>query len=351
MHTYWISSRRVVRSAAFVSIVWLALPISLAPVPAMAQAPSRTTADARAAGSFDGRTLWGDPDLQGTWDFTTITPLQRPSEFAGREFLTENEAAAIEKRINQQRFDTEATSPGSLGAAGRPDSDPGIYNLGWWWEPNGRRLVRTRRTSLVVDPPNGQLPPLTAQAQTILRARETARERPKGPEDLPLAERCIMGFNSGPPVVPGPYNNLVQIFQSPGYVVIVNEMVHDARIVPLDGRPPLGDTLRFWMGDSRGRWEGNTLIIESRNFTDNGTGTFGLPGLTDRNMRLVERFTRMDDNVLMYRFTVNDPTVWTRSWSAEVPMTRIDGFVMEYGCHEGNYGLANILAGARAEER
>jgi hypothetical protein len=339
----------MVRSAAFISIVWLALAIWL--VPAMAQAPSRTTTDAGAAGSFDGRTLWGDPDLQGTWDFTTITPLQRPSEFAGREFLTENEAAAIEKRINQQRFETETRSPGSLGAAGRPDSDPGIYNLGWWWEPNGRRLVRTRRTSLVVDPPNGQLPPLTAQAQTILRARETARERPQGPEDLPLAERCIMGFNSGPPVVPGPYNNLVQIFQSPGYVVIVNEMVHDARIVPLDGRPPLGDTLRFWMGDSRGHWEGNTLIIESRNFTDNGTGTFGLPGLTDRNMVLVERFTRMNDDVLMYRFTVNDPTVWTRSWSAEVPMTRVDGFVMEYGCHEGNYGLANILSGARAEER
>ena len=128
-------------------------------------------------------------------------------------------------------------------------------------------------------------------------------------------------------------------------------MVHDARVVPLDGRPPLGDRLRFWMGDSRGRWEGDTLVIESRNFTDSGTGTFGLPGLTDRNMRLIERFTRTDDNVLTYRFTVDDPTVWTRPWSAEVPMTRMDGFVIEYGCHEGNYGLANILAGARAEER
>lgn len=345
MHWYWISLRQVLSGAVFFTVVSLALP------PAMAQEPSRTSTDTRVEGSFVGRTVWGDPDVQGTWDFTTITPLQRPPELSGRDFLTASEAAAIEKQINEQRFDTEARSPGSLGAAGRPASDPGIYNLGWWWEPNGRRLVRTRRTSLVVDPPDGRLPPLTDLAQTILRARETARERPQGPEDLPLAERCIMGFNSGPPVVPGPYNNLIQIFQSPGYVVIVNEMVHDARIVPLDGRPLLSDTLRFWMGDSRGRWEGNTLVIESRNFTDNGTGTFGLPGLTDRNMRLVERFTRLDDNVLMYRFTVNDATVWTRSWSAEVPMTKIDGFVMEYGCHEGNYGLANILAGARAEER
>ena len=345
MHQRRISSRQMLQGAAVFIVVSLTLPS------AIAQTPSRTTTEIRASGSFMGRTAWGDPDLQGTWDFTTITPLQRPPEFAGRDFLTESEAAAIEKQINQQRFETEARSPGSLGAAGRPDSDPGIYNLGWWWEPDGRRLVHTRRTALVVDPPDGRLPPLTAEAQSIQRARETARERPRGPEDLPLAERCIMGFNSGPPVVPGPYNNLIQIFQSPGYVVIVNEMVHDARVVPLDGRPPLGDALRFWMGDSRGRWESNTLVVESQNFTDNGTGTFGLPGLTDRNMRLIERFTRTDDNVLTYRFTVDDPTVWTRPWSAEVPMRRIGGFVMEYGCHEGNYGLANILAGARAEER
>jgi hypothetical protein len=206
-----------------------------------------------------------------------------------------------------------------------------------------------------------------SQAQAISRARDQARELRRGPDDLPLAERCIMGFNSGPPMVPGPYNNLVQIFQSPGYVVIVNEMVHDARIVPLDpfdklrvdgersrtvdSRPPLGDAFRFWAGDSRGHWEGDTLVVETRNLTDDGTGTFGPPGLTDKNARLVERFTRSGDRGLVYRFTLTDPTVWPRPWSAEVPMTRIDGFVMEYACHEGNYGLANILAGARAEER
>jgi hypothetical protein len=296
------------------------------------------------------RTPWGDPDLQGTWDFTTITALERPAAFAGREFLTDNEAAALEKQINEQRFQTEEVSPGSLGGMPRAESDPGIYNLGWWWEPNGRRLVRTRRSSLVVDPPDGRIPSLTSAARAIQRSRDEARERRHAANDLPLAERCIMGFNSGPPMVPGPYNNLVQIFQSPGYVVIVNEMVHDARIVPLDGRAWLGDGLRFWAGDSRGRWEGNALVVDTRNFTDHGTGTFGVPGLIDRSLVLVERFTRADDRSLIYSFTVNDPTVWVRSWSAEVPMTRIDGFVMEYACHEGNYGLANILAGARAEE-
>jgi hypothetical protein len=297
------------------------------------------------------RTPWGDPDLQGTWDFTTIAPLQRPAEFAGREYLTEDEAAAIEKRINQQRFETEERSPGSLGAVPRPESDPGIDNLGWWREPNGRRLVRTRRTSLVVDPPDGRIPPLTAQAELIAKARADARERSHEAADLPLAERCIMGFNSGPPMVPGPYNNLVQIVQGPGGVVVVNEMVHDARIVPLDGRRHAGGAIRLWAGDSRGRWEGDTLVVETSNFTDNGTGTFGLPGLASRNMTLVERFTRLDDRQLTYRFTVQDPSVWARPWTAEVPMARIDGFVMEYGCHEGNDGLANILAGARASEK
>ena len=310
--------------------------LAFAQLPAIAQSPSRTP--------------WGDPDLQGSWDFTTITPLQRPAELAGKEFLTESEAAVLEKQINQQRVQTEEVSPGSLGGVPRPATDPGIYNLSWWWEPNGRRLVGTRRTSLVIDPSDGRIPPLTTEAQAISQARDAARELRRAPSDLPLAERCIMGFNSGPPMVPGPYNNLVQIFQSPGHVVIVNEMVHDARIVPLDSRAHLGDAFRFWAGDSRGRWEGDTLVVETRNLTDKGTGTFGVPGLIDRNARVVERFTRTGDRGLVYRFTITDPTVFSRAWSAEVPMTRIDGFVMEYACHEGNYSLGHILAGARAEE-
>jgi hypothetical protein len=311
--------------------------VVLSPTAVSAQSPARTP--------------WGDPDLQGTWDFTTITALERPAQFAGREFLTESEAAALEKQINEQRYKTEESSPGSLGGVPRAETDPGIYNLAWWWGPNGRTLVPTRRSSLVVDPPDGRIPPLTPPAQATSRGRDAARELRRAANDLPLAERCIMGFNSGPPMVPGPYNNLVQIFQSPGYVVIVNEMVHDARVVPLDGRPHVRDGLRFWAGDSRGRWEGSTLIVETRNFTDSGTGTFGVPGLVDRNFVLVERFTRADDRLLTYSFTMTDPTVWAKPWRAEVPMTRIDGFVMEYACHEGNYSMHNILAGARAEEK
>ena len=331
---------------------WLVLIILATAVSATrAQAPPRPTTSPRETQTSIAHTPWGDPDLQGTWDFTTITSLERPAQFAGREFLTESEAAALEKQINQQRYQTEETSPGSLGGVPRAESDPGIYNLAWWWEPNGRRLVRTRRSSLVVEPRDGRIPPLTPQAQAIQRARDDARERRRAPSDLPLAERCIMGFNSGPPMVPGPYNNLVQIFQSPGYVVIVNEMVHDSRIVPLDGRPHLGSALRLWTGDARGRWDGSTLVVETRNFNDNGTGTFGVPGLVDRNLVLTERFSRQTDGVLTYTFSVNDPSVWATPWSAEVPMTRIDGFVMEYACHEGNYSLANILAGARAEEK
>jgi|SRR5262245_21307696 len=306
---------------------------------------------AAASAQSAARTPWGDPDLQGTWDFTTITSLERPAQFAGKEFLTESEAATLEKQINDQRYKTEETSPGSLGGVPRAETDPGIYNLAWWWGPNGRRLVRTRRSSLVVDPKDGRIPALTSQAQAISRARDEARERRRGPSDLPLAERCIMGFNSGPPMVPGPYNNLVQIFQSPGYVVIVNEMVHDARIVPLEARPHVGESIRLWAGDSRGRWDGSTLVVETRNFTDNGTGTFGVPGLVDRNMLLVERFSRTGANALTYSFTMTDPTVWPKPWSAEVPMTKIDGFVMEYACHEGNYSMTNILAGARTEEK
>ena len=346
MSDQWRRSRSALGGVAIITF----LLVLQWPVAGQAPTGPATGGTANAVPAAAPRTPWGDPDLQGTWDFTTITPLQRPAEFAGKEFLSEAEAAAMQKQINDRRFETEDRSPGALSAAPSRD-DPGIYNLGWWWEPEGRKLVRTRRSSLVVDPRDGKLPALTPQAQAIFEQREAVRDRRAGPADLPLAERCILGFNSGPPMVPGPYNNLVQLFQSPGYVVIVNEMVHDARIVPLDRRPHVGSNIRMWTGDSRGRWEGQTLVVETKNFTDNGTGTFGLPGLSDRNMHLVERFTRVDDRTLFYQFTIDDPTVWSRPWTAEVPMNRIDGFVMEYACHEGNYGLANILAGARAEER
>ncbi|MCY4600781.1 MAG: hypothetical protein OXF27_12785, partial [Acidobacteria bacterium] len=210
------------------------------------------------------------------------------------------------------------------------------------------------------DPPDGRLPALTASAQR--RADETLAYRRAHPADswldLDAGDRCIMGFNSGPPFVPSAYNNTVQILQTPDHVVILNEMIHDARIVPLDGRPHVGARLRQWMGDARGRWEGDTLVVETTNFSSGRDMTRGVniwrytnPGGAIATERVVERFTRAGDGTLRYEFTVDDPGTWTRPWTATFPLVGIDGEVFEYACHEGNYSAANILAGARADER
>ena len=308
------------------------------PVDGDAQQPR---AAAASAGKGTGvLTAWGDPDIEGAWNFATITPMQRPPEFAGRPFLTREEADRLEQSTDARRVQNEANP-----RAG----DVGNYNLGWWWER--RRWVPTLRTSLIVDPPDGRMPSMTAQAEARRKARDDARARTAGPADLPPEERCIAGVNSGPPMIPGPYANLVQIHQSPGYVVIVNEMVHDARIVPLDGRPHVNEAIRLSMGNSRGRWEGSTLVVETRNFRDLGNGHIGPTALVDMNMRLVERFSRTDAETLLYEFTIDDSTIFARSWTAQIPMAKVEAFVMEYACHEGNYGLANILSGARAQEK
>ena len=283
------------------------------------------------------RTADGRPDLQGTWDFRTITPLERPAQFAGKDVLTDNEAAELEQRTAQGRVDRAPRA-----------GDPGTYNQ--FWFDYGTKVSTDKRTSLIVDPPDGRQPPLTpdGQKRTAERA-EIGRQPATGPEDRPLWERCLLGFNSGPPMMPSGYNNNMQVVQTQDYVVILNEMVHDARIVPLSGRPH--GTLRSLRGDSRGRWEGDTLVVDTINFTDQGTGTLGLRAQTDRNLRLVERFTRVAADTLLYEFTIDDPTVWTRPWTAAVPMTRTDDQIFEYACHEGNYGMVGILSGARMQER
>jgi hypothetical protein len=298
-----------------------------------------------ASAAFEGKadlalTSWGDPDIEGTWDFATITPMQRPNELAGKAFVTREEAAQLERSTHQRRVQNEAAPR---------EGDVGNYNLGWWWDR--RRWVPTLRTSLIIDPPDGRMPAMTGHAEARRKAREDARARTSGPEDLPPEERCIAGVNSGPPMIPGPYANLVQIHQSPGYVVIVNEMVHDSRIVPLDGRPHVNEAIRLPMGNSRGRWQGSTLVVETRNFRDLGNGHIGPTALVDRNLRLVERFSRTDRSTLVYEFTIDDPTIYVRPWTAQIPMMKVDAFVMEYACHEGNYGLVNILSGARALEK
>jgi hypothetical protein len=293
------------------------------------------------------RTADGQPDLQGVWDFRTITPLERPVALATKEFFTDEEAATFEKEENQ-RQDRDQIDP-EVGGLNYPAGGVVPYNE--FWYDRGNKIVGTRRTSLIVDPPNGRLPAMTpdGQKRAALRAaeqRETQLGRPHADswEDRPLQERCIVGLNAGPPMTPGAYNNNFQMFQTPEHVVILNEMVHDARVIPLDGRPH--GRLPQWKGDSRGHWEGNTLVVDTTNFKRETS----LPN-SSANTHLVERFTRTDANTLLYEFTVEDPTMWTRPWTAVVPMRRSGDPIYEYACHEGNYAMVGILAGARAAEK
>jgi len=283
------------------------------------------------------RTPDGKPDLQGIWDFRTITPLERPNQFAGKETLSAEEAATIEQRNAETRVDRAPRT-----------GDPGTYNQ--FWFDFGSRVVDDKRTSLITDPADGRLPALTPEGEKRATDRsERIRREAEGPEDRPTWERCLLGFNSGPPIMPSGYNNNVQLIQTRDYVVILNEMVHDARIVPIANRPPSSG--RRWLGESRGRWEGDTLVVETRNFTANGTGTIGLRVPPSDQLRLVERFTLRDPQTLIYQFTVDDPGTWTRPWTAAVPMQKSSEEIYEYACHEGNIGMIGIMAGARELER
>ena len=305
---------------------------SLAPVSVTAQPSS-------AAATSVPRTPDGRPDLQGVWNFGSVTPLQRPAALAGQEFLTAEDASALEAQAAASRVD-RPPRPG----------DPGSYNQ--FWFARGTEVVGTRRTSLIVDPPDGQLPAYTDEGRARMAVRAEARRRNAGPEDRDVDERCILGFNSGPPMLPGAYNNLVQLFQLPGYVVILNEMVNDVRLIPLDSRPALPSEIRQWKGDSRGRWEGDTLVVETRNFR--GLGTAHPAPNMERlealgpQLHLVERFSLLDVDTLLYQFTIDDSTGFATPWSVEMTMTKTEDTLFEYACHEGNYGLYNILAGAQA---
>ena len=289
------------------------------------------------------QTAWGAPDLQGVWDFRTITPLQRPEDLGDKAFLTEEEAvqreqAAVERDIelwNQEARRTEAG--GNVGG----------YNN--FWMDRGTRVIGTRRTSLIIDPPNGRMPESTeaGRARAAAGRGSFSDQLPASYTDLSNADRCLMGFNAGPPITPGGYNQNVQIFQTPGHLVLMTEMVHTVRSVPLDDRPAVDDErLAQWSGNSRGYWEGDTLVVETTNFD------------TDRNwrgsstgMRLVERFTRVDETTLEYEYTVDDPNTWTEPWTVNLPMTLNELPMFEYACHEGNYSMDAMLGGARADER
>jgi hypothetical protein len=285
------------------------------------------------------RTPDAKPDLQGVWTNVTVTPLERPQNLSDKAFFTPAEAAAFERQIVEQN-NADRRDGGAQADVGR------AYNDAWY--DRGTRVVKTLRTSLIVDPPDGHIPAMLPEAAKRQQERlaQTRGHQFDGPENRSLAERCLIWPTLGPPMLPSFYNNNYQIAQGPGYVAIMVEMIHDVRMIPTDGRPHLPSNVRLWMGDPRGHWEGNTLVVDTTNFTEK-TAFRG----SSENLHLVERFTRTDPDTLMYEVTVEDPSTWAKPWKIELPMRKTDGPIYEYACHEGNYAMEGMLAGARAEEK
>ncbi len=311
-----------------------------------------------AAGTVAGqnkvpRAADGHPDLSGIWTNASITPFERPRELGTKEFFTEQEAAEYE-RSHQRNVDKRDDIKGTA-------ADVTLAYNNFWWDP-GTRLFKSRRTSVVIDPPDGRIPPLTAkrksELQAIAEARHKRCEQPgcglenngqpgpaDGPEDRPLMERCL-SFGNVAPMISTAYNNDYEIVQTPDFIGIDIEMVHQMRRIPLDGSPHLPGAARFWAGDSRGHWENDTLVIDTTNFRPE-TAFRGADG----NLHLIERLSLVDPGTLRYRFTVDDPTAFTQPWTGEVTFVKAQGLLYEYACHEGNEGMTGILAGARADEK
>ncbi len=324
-------------SQRFVTIIAVAIAAALvAPMPAAAQSAQSETVM---------RTPDGQPHISGIFTFRTLTPLQRPAALEGQDRLGAEAAAQFEAseriRLNRDLFDPETGAPN---AGYQSRAEGGVLSYNEFWYERGIELTADKRTSLVVDPPNGRIP-FKAEYQEAAQIRRLNLRNGFADHytDRSLADRCIMGFNAGPPMVSSAYNNNVQIFQVPGYVVILNEMVHNARIIPIDGRPH--GELRQWSGDSRGRWEGETLVVETKNFLRETS-----LGGSSADTYLVERFRRVDPDTVMYEFTVEDPNNFTRPWTATMPLRRTDGPLFEYACHEGNIGMHGIMAGARRKD-
>ncbi len=338
-------SHRLLRSIGILALVLAAA--LLAPVPVVGQATSSEAKTWTAP-----RTPDGQPDLQGIWTSATFTPLERPAHLAGKEFFTEEEAAEL-----RQLFTAEGVDPLARSAINEEDEEQRRkrlrqskesihYDNAIWLATTRPKGLSSRRTSLIVDPPDGRIPPLTPEAQKREADRTAARSFDSH-ETRPLAERCIVWRHEGSPMLPPAYNDILQIFQAPGYVAVLQEMSNNGvRIIPLDGRPHLPPNIRQFPGDSRGRWEGDTLVVDTTNFTDK-THFRG----SSEALHVVERFTRADADTILYEFTVEDPTSWTQPWSAEFPLMKTAGPLYEYACHEGNYDLPNILRVARNLEK
>jgi len=293
------------------------------------------------------RTADGHPDLQGVWTNVTLTRMERAPQFNGKATLSDAEAAAYEKKEADELNKQDGASDGPLIAAAG-SSGTGGYNV--LFVDRGSELARVdgvKRTSLIIDPPDGKVPPVTPEA----RQRNSAMMRNFNNYDSvktrPLSERCLIGFGStgGPPMLPVLYNNNYQIVQTPDYVMILIEMVHDARIVRMNGKHAAPE-VRQWFGDSVGHWEGDTLVVDTTNFTDK-TRFRG----SSENLHVVERFTRVDPGTILYRATIDDPTTFTKQWTMEFPFVATKGPIYEYACHEGNYAMTDILGGAREMEK
>ncbi len=309
-------------------------------------------ASGNAAGWIVPRTADGRPDLQGVWANNNVTPLQRPEGLGGRERLTAEELARV--KANADRLFGSDAGDAAFGdqffvaalseQAEFTSSDTGTGNYNQFW------LVERDfddRTALIVDPPSGRMPPLTTVAERTQEARTAyLRDHPAdGPEDRGLSERCL---NFGVPKLNAGYNSYTQIFQTPGYMALFHEMSHQARIIPMDGRPHLGDDIRQWNGDPRGRWDGDTLVVETTNLSRKSSPLVA-PG--SEHLHLIERYTRVGPDTLHYEVTLTDRSTWTRPWTVLIPLRRSDDAIFEYACHEGNYGMEGILAGHRAQEQ
>ena len=309
-----------------------------APAPAAKAAPAAKPPAAKAY--TPPKTPDGQPDLQGFWTNSTYVPFERPQGVT-KEFYTPDEAEAAIKAAAAR--EAEQTEPGTAADVHYDFSQFGL-------DRSQSKFAYSLRTSLVVDPPDGKVPPVNAQGQKRAAERAAARKLAGGPYDavqnMAIGSRCIIMGGAGPPMMNAGYNANYQIVQSPGYVMILTEMIHDVRVIPLDNRAQPPQDVRQWIGLSRGRWEGNTLVVETTNF--NGKNAFR--GASE-NMKVTERFTRVADDVIDYKFTIEDPATWDRAWTADAPLARTEGPIFEFACHETNYGIANILAGARAEEK
>lgn len=295
---------------------------------------------ASAAVAAQSRRPTAHPNFEGIWNSATVTPLERPRQFADKPFFSPEEAAEWERQAaenNEERI----PAPGTTGRG------TGTYNT--FYREYGTRTVKTRHTSIIIDPPDGRIPSLTPEAAAIKKRIVDAQRIPESAEAMGLQDQCLAFATAGPPMLPYSYNSNYQIVQTREAVVIHVEMIHDARIVHMDGRPHLPTSIHLWLGDSIGRWDGDTLVVDTTNFNDAG-GFYGDAGGNfgwDRNLHLVERFSRFDAETLLYRFTIDDTTAFTQPWTGELTMTKSSAHIYEYACHEANYSLANMLRSYR----